>query len=116
MTQSKYQSRINRKKRIRKKVFGTSVCPRLTIFRSLKHLYAQIIDDMEGKTLIASSTLEEGLVGKRNKQSAQSLGKNIGEKAKNNKIETVVFDRNGYLYHGCVKAFADAVREAGVRF
>ncbi len=116
MSQTKGQARIYRKQRIRKKVLGTPECPRLTIFRSLKHLYAQIIDDSIGKTLVAASTLDKNAEGKRNKQSAQVLGKNIGELAKGKKIEAVVFDRNGYIYHGCVKAFADAVRETGVRF
>lgn len=89
----------------------------MTVYRSLKHFYAQIIDDTQGRTLVAVSTVqkEHGQKG-RNKSNAESLGKRLAEKAKAVKIERVVFDRNGYLYHGCVKALADAAREAGLKF
>lgn len=116
MSKTKIAGRLQRKSRIRKKISGTTERPRLTIFRSLKHIYAQVIDDTVGKTLVSVSTLEKGQEkGKRNKDQAQALGKRLAEKAKSQKIESVVFDRNGYLYHGCVKAFADAVREGGLK-
>ena len=109
--------RLRRKKRIRNKIQGTPDCPRLTVFRSLKHIYAQIIDDKHGKTLVSASTMEKdhGKAGK-NRGNAETIGKRIAERAKAAKIESVVFDRNGYIYHGCVKALADAAREGGLRF
>ena len=110
------EGRLTRKKRIRKSITGTPEKPRLSIFRSLKHIYAQLIDDSSGKTLVSASTLEKDLGGSSNKASAQVLGKRLAERAKAAKIEKVVFDRNGFLYHGIVKAFADAAREEGLRF
>jgi len=112
----KIDGRLRRKQRIRKKISGTVERPRLTIYRSSNHLYAQVIDDTTGHTLCAASTNEKGQSGRRNKSNAVELGKRIAEKAKTAKVETVVFDRNGYIYHGCVKAFADAAREAGLQF
>jgi large subunit ribosomal protein L18 len=109
--------RERRKKRIRKKIFGGTERPRLTVFRSLKHIYAQIIDDTKGQTLVSASTKEKGLaaVG-ANKTNAAEVGKRLAERATAAKIATVVFDRNGYLFHGCVKALADGAREKGLRF
>lgn len=117
MSQSRLAGRLRRKQRIRSKITGTSERPRLTIFRSSKHLYAQVIDDTEGKTLVSVSTVEKdhGKAGS-NKVNAEALGKRIADRAKSSKIEQVVFDRNGYIYHGVVKAFADAARESGLRF
>lgn len=116
-TSKRLEGRLTRKKRIRRGISGTSGKPRLSIFRSLKHIYAQLIDDTTGKTLVSASTLEKdlGKVGS-NKASAVVLGKRLAEKAKAANIERVVFDRNGFLYHGIVKAFADAAREEGLRF
>jgi large subunit ribosomal protein L18 len=116
-TNKRLAGRLRRKKRIRRKIVGTTEQPRLSIFRSLKHLYAQLIDDSTGKTLVSASTLEkdQGSAG-RNKATAQVLGKRLAERAKSANIEKVVFDRSGYLYHGVVKAFADAAREGGLRF
>ena len=117
MSKSKIDGRQQRKLRIRKKISGTTLRPRLTIYRSLQHLYAQVIDDTEGKTLVAVSTMEKGQErGKPNKAQAEVLGKRLAEKAKSKNILEVVFDRNGYIYHGCVKAFADAAREGGLKF
>ena len=117
---SKMQQQIRRKKRVRKKVSGTKERPRLAIFKSLKHLYAQIIDDIDGKTLVFVTTNTKDFKEKhkscKNVIAAKELGKLLGEKAKENKIEKVVFDRNIYKYHGKVKAFADAVRECGIKF
>jgi large subunit ribosomal protein L18 len=102
--------------RIRKKVQGTSERPRLAVFRSVKHIYAQIIDDVKGVTLAAASTTEGGFKGKTggNIEAAQTVGKMIAERAVDAGIDTVVFDRGGYVYHGRVKALIDASREAGL--
>ncbi len=102
--------------RIRKKVQGTSERPRLAVFRSVKHIYAQIIDDVKGVTLAAASTTEGSFKGKTggNIEAAQAIGKMIAERAKGAGIETVVYDRGGYVYHGRVKALIDASREAGL--
>ncbi len=117
MVLKRTEGRLHRKKSIRRKIFGTSERPRLTIFRSRRHIYAQIIDDTKGVTLAAASTVEkENAQAGRNKANAGIIGKKIGERAKAAKVEAVVFDRNGFLYHGCVKALADAARESGLRF
>lgn len=109
--------RDKRKRRIRKKIFGTSEQPRLTVFRSLRHIYAQIIDDTEGKTLASASTMEKGnRTPGKNKPNAESVGQRLAERALAAKVEKVVFDRNGYIYHGCLKSLADAAREKGLRF
>jgi large subunit ribosomal protein L18 len=109
--------RARRKKRVRKKIFGAAERPRLTVFRSLRHIYAQIIDDTKGQTLVSASTKEKGLEGVgANKANATEVGKRLAERAVAAKIEAVVFDRNGYLFHGCVKALADGAREKGLRF
>ena len=102
--------------RIRKKVRGTSERPRLAVFRSVNHIYAQIIDDGSGKTLASASTTEKalGLKSGGNVEGAKGVGKAIAERAKKAGIESVVFDRGGYVYHGRVKALIDASREAGL--
>ncbi|MBP6693957.1 MAG: 50S ribosomal protein L18 [Saprospiraceae bacterium] len=101
--------------RIRKRISGTSTKPRLSVFRSNKSIYCQLIDDINGVTLASASTKEFPLEGNKVEQSAL-IGKQIAEKAKNLKITTVVFDRSGYLYHGRVKALADGAREGGLQF
>jgi large subunit ribosomal protein L18 len=102
--------------RIRKKVQGSAERPRLTVFRSVNHIYAQIIDDENGKTLAAASTTEKSLAGTSggNIEAAQRIGKEIAKRALEAGISQVVFDRGGYLYHGRVKALLDATREAGL--
>jgi large subunit ribosomal protein L18 len=102
--------------RIRKKVRGTGERPRLAVYRSLNHIYAQIIDDESGKTLASASTTEKALKGKTggNIEAAQTVGKTIAERAIAAGVSNVVFDRGGYLYHGRVKALLDATREAGL--
>ena len=109
-----------RKLRIRKKVSGTSERPRLSVFRSAKHIYAQVIDDKEGTTLAFASTLSKDLRGTLDEDSktdaAKKVGALIAKICKSKKIDRVVFDRNGYLYHGRVSALAQAAREAGLEF
>ena len=102
--------------RIRKKVSGTEQRPRLAIYRSLNHIYAQVIDDVNGRTLAAASTTEKDLRGTTggNIEAAQRIGRTIAERAIGAGVETVVFDRGGYVYHGRVKALLDATREAGL--
>ena len=105
--------------RIRKKVSGTAERPRLTVHFSAHHVYAQVIDDDAGKTLAAVSTLQKDLAGKKaaaNRESAERVGKAIAEKLLAKKVENVVFDRGGYIFHGKVKALADAAREGGLKF
>jgi len=116
---SKNTSRQRIHDRIRKKMVGTQVRPRLNVYRSLNHIYAQVIDDLKGITIAAASTAE----GKKsdrttggNVASAKNVGKTIAERAKEKGITQVVFDRGGYLYHGRIKALADAAREAGLKF
>jgi large subunit ribosomal protein L18 len=104
-------------KRIRRKVSGTAERPRLAVFRSVAHIYAQVIDDGAGKTLVAASSVDKG--GKTsggNVAAAKAIGKLVAERAKEKGIKAVVFDRGGYQYHGRVKALADAAREAGLEF
>jgi len=114
------ESRLRKHTRVRKKIKGTPERPRLNVFRSLTHIYAQIIDDSAGNTLVAVSTLDEALKGKikfgANKEAAKEVGKLIAEKATQKGIKQVVFDRGGYLYHGRVKELAEAAREAGLEF
>jgi large subunit ribosomal protein L18 len=106
--------------RIRRKILGRSDRPRLCIFRSSKYMYAQIIDDLKGITLVAASTAEKAVRGDLkqagNIKAAKLVGKTIAERAKAKGIETVVFDRGGYLYHGRIKAVAEAARESGLKF
>jgi large subunit ribosomal protein L18 len=112
--------RIRIHQRIRKALSGTPVRPRLAVFRSNKHIYAQIIDDAEGTTLTAASSLDpdakKDLKNGGNIAAAKAVGKLIAERAKGKGIDAVLFDRGGYLYHGRVKALADAAREAGLKF
>lgn len=110
----KTQNRQARKRRVRAKVSGTAGRPRLSIFRSLLQISAQLIDDETGKTLASASTKD--LKAKANIEGAKKLGEDIAKKAKTAKISTVVFDRNSYQYHGRVKAVADAARESGLTF
>jgi large subunit ribosomal protein L18 len=104
--------------RIRKKVSGTSERPRLAIFRSLNHIYAQVIDDQKGVTLCSASSVEKsaGVGNGGNIDAAKAIGKLIAERAKEKGIDSVVFDRGGYIYHGRVKSLAEAAREAGLQF
>jgi large subunit ribosomal protein L18 len=115
------EARIRRHRRVRRKVSGTEVRPRLCVFRSLKHIYAQLIDDRSGKCLFTVSSLspevKEQLAGAKGKTAVGTVvGKVVAEKAKASGIEAVAFDRGGYLYHGRVKALADGAREAGLKF
>ena len=105
--------------RIRKKMQGTAERPRLNVYRSLNHIYVQVIDDLNGKTLVSASTAEGKKEDRRsggNVASAKAIGKTIAERAKAKGVTQVVFDRGGYIYHGRVKAIADAAREAGLKF
>lgn len=114
MAYDKQASRDKRKNRIRKKILGTPERPRLTVFKSNKHLYAQVIDDLNHKTLVAASSLKEK--SGANKEAAKWLGQAIAERAKAQNINDVVFDRNGYQYHGVVRQIADSAREGGLKF
>lgn len=113
--ESKNDMRIKRHRKIRRTLSGTDVTPRLCVFRSNQAIYAQLIDDVKGITIASSSSLELKLKN-NNLEAAAAVGKDIAEKAKKAKIKTVVFDRGGYLYHGRVKALADAARENGLEF
>ena len=113
--ESKNLMRIKRHRKIRRTLSGTDVTPRLCVFRSNQAIYAQLIDDVKGVTIASSSSLELKLKN-NNLEAAAAVGKDIAEKAKKAKIKTVVFDRGGYLYHGRVKALADAARENGLEF
>jgi len=109
--------RKKRHKRVRGKIAGTSQRPRLNVFRSEKHIYAQIIDDTKGVTLCSASSLEKDFNGSgSNKEGAQKVGKQVAERAVKSGIENVVFDRGGYIYHGRVKELAEAAREGGLKF
>ncbi len=105
----------HRQQRVRKKISGTPECPRLRVTRSLNHIYAQLIDDTTGRTLAASSSVRLKIAG-GNVQAAKAVGKDLGEQAKTQSITKVCFDRGGRLYHGRVKALADAARESGLEF
>jgi large subunit ribosomal protein L18 len=113
-------SRRKRRTRIRAKISGTAERPRLSVFRSSKHIYAQIIDDTAGVTLVSASTTEKNLVEQlkttANKDAAKAVGEMIGKKALEKGIEKVVFDRGGYNYHGRIAALAEGAREAGLEF
>ena len=102
--------------RIRRKVHGTVARPRLNVYRSLNHIYAQIIDDIKGETLASASTVTTKLSTGGNLQAAKEIGKLVAERAQAKGIKKVVFDRGGYLYHGRIKALAEAAREAGLEF
>ena len=113
---SKNANRRHVHKRIRKKVVGTSERPRLNVYRSLNHIYVQLIDDLKGQTLVSANSAEGKKGTGGNVAAAKSVGKSIAERAKAKGIEKVVFDRGGYIYHGRVKALADSAREAGLQF
>lgn len=114
--ESKNVSRKIRHERIRKDIYGTSLIPRLNVYRSNKNIFAQLIDDEKGITLVSASTLELKDIKNNNIETATKVGELIAKKAKKAKISKVVFDRGGYLYHGRVKALADAARENGLEF
>ena len=119
MAKSKAIGKQRRHERIRKKVGGTAARPRLSVYRSLNHVYAQIIDDSKGVTIAAASSLDSSLKGVKQKGNiamAKEIGSLIAKKAVEKGIKQVVFDRSGYLYHGRIKALADAAREAGLEF
>jgi len=119
---TKRESWLGRKTRVRKKLKGVQERPRLSVFRSSKHIYAQIINDIDGATLAAASSQDKEFATSSDKSKGGTMdgavivGKLLGDRAKAKGVEQVVFDRNGYLYHGRVKALADAVRETGVKF
>lgn len=120
MAKSNQQARYRRHERARKKVVGTKERPRLSVYRSLNNIYAQIVDDGEGRTIVAASSLDEAVRSlkqhKGNCKTAKEIGTLIARRAQEKNIKKVVFDRSGYLYHGRVKALADAAREAGLEF
>jgi large subunit ribosomal protein L18 len=103
-------------KRIRRRLAGTSERPRLAVFRSVKHIYAQVIDDSQGRTVVSASSHEKTGTSGGNVAGAKAIGKLVAERAREKGIKAVVFDRGGYLYHGRVKALADSAREAGLEF
>lgn len=117
MKSSRAAARRRRRSRVRRKVAGTAVRPRLTVYRSNRYIYAQVIDDLEGRTLAAASSQEGDLRGSPlNLDTAAKVGSLLGERAKEAGISSVIFDRAGYKFHGRVKALADAAREAGLEF
>lgn len=116
MAISKIERRAKIKRRVRKNIFGTPEMPRLSIFRSNKEFYAQIIEDVNGKTLASASSIKLKSDGLSKTEVAKAVGAELAKNAKEANIESVVFDRNGFLYHGRIKAFADGAREAGLKF
>ena len=116
--ENKNAIRAKRRLRVRSKISGTAECPRLNVYRSTNHIYAQIIDDVKGNTLVSSSTIAKGMnvEGLTKTEAAIAVGKDVAKKALEAGITAVVFDRGGYLYTGRVKALADAAREAGLKF
>ncbi len=117
---SKNSVRKKRHMRMRNKISGTTARPRVNVYRSSNHIYAQVIDDTAGVTLVAASSLEETVKGQvkstGTKEAAAVVGKLVGERAKEKGIETITFDRGGYIYHGRIQALADGLREAGLKF
>lgn len=118
MALTKKERRQRIKFRIRKRIEGSAAIPRMSVFRSNKEIYAQVVNDADGSTLFTVSSRDKGIAGKKGTkvEIAAMVGKTIAEKAQEKGISTVVFDRNGYLYHGRVKSLADAAREAGLKF
>jgi large subunit ribosomal protein L18 len=116
----KNKARLKRHLRVRKKISGTPARPRLSVYRSSKHIYAQLIDDISGRTLVSASTVDKELAGQvkngGNVEAARMVGQLIAKRAKEKGYEAVVFDRGGYLYHGRIQALADAAREGGLQF
>lgn len=115
MALSKIEKRQKIKRRVRRNIFGTAERPRLSVYRSNKEIYAQLVDDNAGVT-IASASSREKVEGSTKTEKANSVGKLIAEKAKAKGVETIVFDRNGFVYHGRIKALADGAREGGLKF
>ena len=120
MAGKRLTGRLRRKVRVRKKVQGTEERPRLTVYRSLRHIYAQVINDVTGRTLAAASTLSKELQGQLkvtgNIEAAQAVGELVAQKALKRGVKKVVFDRNGFLYHGRIKTLAEAARQKGLEF
>ena len=120
MSSEKTENRESRRERVRRKVKGSDMRPRLSVYRSLHHIYAQVISDESARTLAAVSTqsadLREGLKSKASVAAAKAVGKAIADRCLKSGIQQVIFDRNGFLYHGRIKALADAAREAGLKF
>lgn len=120
MSQETREARKRRHIRVRRKLAGTGERPRLNVFRSLKHIYAQVIDDVEGRTLASASTVDSelaaGMDGKTKKEQAAAVGKAVAERAVAAGVTQVVFDRGGYLYHGRIQALAEGAREGGLKF
>jgi len=120
LSAKKSRQRTRRHRRVRKKVVGSTERPRLSVFRSLKHIYGQIVDDTTGKTLVSASTrsaeLRDKVLGAKKTDAARAVGQHVAEKAKAQGIELVVFDRGGYKYHGRVKALAEGARKGGLGF
>jgi large subunit ribosomal protein L18 len=120
VAKSKLKARQRRHERVRKRVNGTTARPRLSVYKSLSHIYVQLIDDTDGKTVAAASSTEKevqtGLKHCGNIAAAKKVGANIAQRALSKNIKDVVFDRGGYQYHGCIKALADAAREQGLNF
>ena len=113
----KNTARLKRHARVRKKISGTAARPRLNVFRSTKHIYAQLIDDVAGVTLASASSMEKGFEGfGGNKEAAKKVGMTIARKAQEKGISEIVFDRSGYIYHGRVKELAEGAREGGLKF
>lgn len=117
---SRNEARLKRHGRIRNRISGTADCPRLSVFRSNRHMYAQLIDDVAQHTLCSASTMDKELAGgienKSDVEAAKAIGKAIAARAKDKGITQIVFDRSGYIYHGKVKALAEAAREGGLQF
>ncbi len=113
---SKNEIRLNIHRRIRRRLRGTEARPRLAVFRSLNHIYAQVIDDDKGHTVVAASSNEKNGIDGGNVAGAKAIGKLVAQRAQEKGVKSVVFDRGGYIYHGRVKALADAAREAGLVF
>jgi large subunit ribosomal protein L18 len=120
MASEKVEKRSARRQRVRRKVAGDNARPRLSVYRSLHHIYAQVISDESGRTLAAASTLSpelrEALKSKVNQAAAKAVGKAIAERCLKSGIREVIFDRDGFMYHGRIKALAEAAREAGLKF
>lgn len=114
--QDSNKARSRRRARVRGKVSGTAARPRLSVYRSLNHIYAQLIDDVKGVTLAAASTTEKGFENGGNVEAAKKVGELLGQRAAEKGIEECVFDRGGYIYHGRVQALADGARAAGLKF
>jgi large subunit ribosomal protein L18 len=120
MANQRAEKRALRQQRVRRIVRGTETRPRLSVYRSLHHIYVQVISDVSGRTLMSASTqgqgVTEGLKSRRGMDAAKAVGKAIAQKCLAGGVQSVIFDRNGFLYHGRVKALADAAREAGLKF